>query len=160
MSEAPSRFHKKVFANGKTAWRLDREHPELKSSLYCKIDGDYYCAYCGKKCISLQGFLGEYRRDSIGRPPGWCYTTTGYTCDCVQARLERERDDLLGEMKSRHAKEEQELRSRFRELVPNKIKLCDIKHAKEKERIERGWGDSEIIPVTREYKIQFYGGEE
>lgn len=137
--EQPSRFHKYSWRKG-GMWVLNQQHPHLKSTATCKIDGTVYCAYCAERARPIQSRLGTdaYDDDWDDVYDNWRHEITGHTCDCDKARNERKLRDEEAEFNKKVFIERQELRSRY-DLEINTRTLLAIKHEKEKKRVESGW---------------------
>ena len=135
----PSRFHKFQFIHKEDRfdWILNQQHPELKSTATCDIDNTLYCAYCGKRALPIQAYLGDAKTHEEYHQ-SWRYKTTGHTCDCKKARLERQFQDELQEFDRKVSEKRKAFCSKhLKRLKFDDRKLLKIRHKQERDKLER-----------------------
>ncbi len=116
--DRPSKYHDRVFVGTSRTpsgydWSWNSSHPELEPTETFALGCQHYCSYCCQKAYPIQAGLRDTRFDYYDRD----FTVTGYTCICEGAEKEKELRRELEELKSKHQKEEWELKSKYSDVL-------------------------------------------
>ena len=103
-------------------------HPDLKPSKGETVRGSYrpHCIYCGEEMYSIQANIDKYND----------YSTTGYTCLCLHAELEKEQEYQLKKLEIEMYDRECEIKKAYN-LRRNTKALLKLEQRMIKAEIER-----------------------
>lgn len=147
----PSKYHKYQYDKDDDdklvgRWVLNQQHSDLRSTATCNIHNHHYCAYCGERARPIQARLGgsEWGRELRD----WHYETTGHTCDCKKARLERKFQEERNELERKTETRRRALYNRYsKRLAFDRDMLLEVKHRVEAKQVSMGFGH-DILEIS------------